>query len=185
MPLIWDQVTIKYAARLRMLSRMLGDDSLPYRPRLVCLTNGGRGEAASVAGGGRMDQLGGQHQQCCGSVGRLRQLHLLLREYLSCPEEVVRIEHMLAGQKSDRECLRRHHRVALVNEVQRQGWEGWGYNVDMLAKSLRMTLEILSHMTQQRVMHNNLLGYALEGGHYLWGKVYFCDRVRQQKIECE
>jgi hypothetical protein len=39
MPLIWDQVTIKYATRLKMLARMLGDDLSPYRPRLVCLTN--------------------------------------------------------------------------------------------------------------------------------------------------
>jgi hypothetical protein len=54
-PLIRDQVTIEYAARLRTLARMLGEDSPPYMPRLVCFTNGGGGAgggAAAVAGGG-------------------------------------------------------------------------------------------------------------------------------------
>jgi hypothetical protein len=54
MPLIRDQqVMIKYVARLRMLARMLGDDSPLYRPRLLCLTNDDEGKAANVAGGSK------------------------------------------------------------------------------------------------------------------------------------
>ncbi len=82
----------------------------------------------------------------------------VLGEYLLCPEEVVGIEHMLAGQKDDRECLRRHHRAALVEEARRQGQGGRDCDADALSGSLRMTSEISSHMAQQRAVYINLLG---------------------------
>jgi hypothetical protein len=56
-PLKHDQVLIEYAARLKMLARMLGVDLLPYRPSLVCFTNGGGGRATKVAGVSRGDLL--------------------------------------------------------------------------------------------------------------------------------
>ncbi|KAL3788481.1 hypothetical protein ACHAW5_002540 [Stephanodiscus triporus] len=51
-PLIRDQVTIEYAARLRTLARMLGEESPSYRPRLVCFANGGGGAAVGGGSGG-------------------------------------------------------------------------------------------------------------------------------------
>ena len=84
----------------------------------------------------------------------------VLGEYLSNPEEVIGIEHMLAGQKNDRECMRRHHRNALVGEMRRQrqeGGRGGRVDVDALAERLRMTSEISAYMAQQRAVYINLL----------------------------
>ena len=64
---------------------------------------------------------------------------------------------MLAGQKNDRECLKRHHRNALVGEMRRQRQEGGRVDVDALAERLRMTSEISAYMAQQRAVYINLL----------------------------
>ena len=84
----------------------------------------------------------------------------VLKEYLSNPEEVIGIEHMLAGQKNDRESLKRHHRNALVEEMRRQrqeGGRGGCVDADALARCLRTTSEISAHMAQQRAVYINLL----------------------------
>jgi hypothetical protein len=61
MPLIRDQITIEYAARLRTLARMLREELLPYRPTLISFTNGGGGRAKNVAEGGRGTDWGGSN----------------------------------------------------------------------------------------------------------------------------
>jgi len=84
----------------------------------------------------------------------------VLKEYLLNPEAVIGIEHMLAGQKNDRESLRRHHRNALVEEMRRQrqdGGRGGCVDADALAQCLRTTSEISAHMAQQRAVYINLL----------------------------
>ena len=84
----------------------------------------------------------------------------VLKEYLSNPEDIIGIEHLLSGQKSAREGLKRHHKGALVKELRRQRQEGCTDPLlltEMLKERLRNTSNIASHMAQERATYITLL----------------------------
>lgn len=75
----------------------------------------------------------------------------VLNEYLANPEEIIGVEHLLTAQKTARENLRCHHTKALLREQQHQKQEG--YDLQLLAKRLRSTSAISSHMAQERASY--------------------------------
>jgi len=84
----------------------------------------------------------------------------VLKEYLSNPEEIIGIEHLLSGQKNARESLTRHHKSTLVKELSRQRQEGCTDPLllaEMLSARLRNTSNIASHMAQERATYITLL----------------------------
>mmetsp|Transcript_4405 Transcript_4405/g.9768 ORF Transcript_4405/g.9768 Transcript_4405/m.9768 type:complete len:363 (+) Transcript_4405:231-1319(+) len=83
----------------------------------------------------------------------------VLKEYLSSPEEIIGIEHLLSGQKIARENLKSHHKKALFEEQQdRDDEKEEGENLwQILAESLRSTSTISEHMAQQRAKYITLL----------------------------
>jgi hypothetical protein len=80
----------------------------------------------------------------------------VLKEYLSSPEEIIGIEHMLLCQKSARKSLKRSCTKILLEETQRQGQEG---HVDphLLAERLMIIADISAYMAQQRAAYITLL----------------------------
>ena len=84
----------------------------------------------------------------------------VLKEYLSNPEEIIGIEHLLSGQKTARESLKRHHKSTLVKELSHQRQEGCSNPLllaEMLSVRLRNTSNIASHMAQERATYITLL----------------------------
>lgn len=84
----------------------------------------------------------------------------VLREYLSNPEEIIEIEHLLSGQKNARKSLKRHHKSTLVKELSHQRQEGCSNPLllaEMLSVRLRNTSNIASHMAQERATYITLL----------------------------
>lgn len=75
----------------------------------------------------------------------------VLNEYLANPEEIIGVEHLLTAQKTARENLRCHHTKALLREQHHQKQEG--YDLQLLAKRLRSTSAISSHMAQERASY--------------------------------
>jgi len=68
-----------------------------------------------------------------------------LSEYLSNPEEVIGIEHLLSAQKHARECLKLHHKNALLDELPR------------VNGATSTTSAIATHMAIERATFINLL----------------------------
>lgn len=80
----------------------------------------------------------------------------VLKEYLSSPEEIIGIEHLISGQKNARESLKGHHKSVLFKELRRQRQEGCADPL-LLAERLRHTSNIASHMAQERATYTTLL----------------------------
>jgi hypothetical protein len=84
----------------------------------------------------------------------------VLKDYLSNPEEIIGIEHLLSGQKNARESLKQHHKSALVKELRRLRQEGCTDPLllaEMLSVRLRNTSNIASYMAQERAVYITLL----------------------------
>jgi len=75
-----------------------------------------------------------------------------LKDYLSSPEEIIGIEHMLIGQKFPRENLK-SHQIGVLLEEQKQGKRDW----QVLAEKLRSVSEISAHMAHKRAQYISLL----------------------------
>lgn len=82
----------------------------------------------------------------------------VLKEYVSCPQEIIGIEHLLAGQSIARSSLKRYHTKDLLDEQRRQKKEGIddGPNLQ-LAERLENNSRISSHMAQERAAYAALL----------------------------
>ena len=80
----------------------------------------------------------------------------VLKEYLSHPEEIIGIEHMLSCQKCDRNSLKRSCTKILLDETRRQRQEGI-VDPHLLAEKLMITSNISAHMAQQRAAYITLL----------------------------
>lgn len=91
----------------------------------------------------------------------------VLKEYLSHPEEVIGIEHLLTAQRDARDSLRNHHKKALFEEQARlrgrlhldhqEEVEGSCSVSSLLAEKLKNTSTISAHMAQERATYINLL----------------------------
>ena len=91
----------------------------------------------------------------------------VLKEYLSHPEEVIGIEHLLTAQRDARDSLRNHHKKALFEEQARlrgrlhldhqEEVEGSCSVSSLLAEKLKNTSTISAHMAQERAAYINLL----------------------------
>lgn len=79
----------------------------------------------------------------------------VLKEYLSCPEEIIGIEGFLSAQKAARKSLRDNHVKALMEEQQRQTHEG--YDPLLLAERLRNSSTIAAHLAKERALYIVLL----------------------------
>jgi len=75
-----------------------------------------------------------------------------LKDYLSSPEEIIGIEHMLIGQKFPRENLK-SHQIGVLLEEQKQGKRDW----QVLAEKLRSVSEISAYMAHKRAQYISLL----------------------------
>ena len=80
----------------------------------------------------------------------------VLKEYLSHPEEIIGIEHMLSCQKCARNSLKRSCTKTLLDETRRQRQEGC-VDPHLLAERLMITSNISAHMAQQRAAYITLL----------------------------
>ena len=80
----------------------------------------------------------------------------VLKEYLSSPEDIIGIEHLLSCQKAARKCLKHRCTKTLLEETRRQRQEG---RVDphLLAERLRITSGISAHMAQQQAAYITLM----------------------------
>lgn len=78
-----------------------------------------------------------------------------LKEYLSCPEEIIGIEHLLTNQRRVRENLKQRHYSALLEEQHRQKQEG--YNPDKLAQMMICSSDMSAHMARERAAYITLL----------------------------
>ena len=74
-----------------------------------------------------------------------------LKEYLSSPEEVVGLEHLLPAQRGARENLRSHHARSLLRAQRRTR------DPRSLAESLNGTSAMSSHMARERASYVNLM----------------------------
>lgn len=81
-----------------------------------------------------------------------------LQGYLSYPQEIIGIEHLLAGQCTARSSLRRHHMTAVLEEVKRQKHTMGGVrDPDLLADMLSNHSTISAHMAKERAAYSLLL----------------------------
>lgn len=77
----------------------------------------------------------------------------VLSEYLSCPHEIIGIEHLLAGQDAARKSLA-HHQAKNFLEVQRRlREEGEDCDPKVLAEVLGGKSRILGHMARERAAY--------------------------------
>jgi hypothetical protein len=84
----------------------------------------------------------------------------VLSEYLTIPEEVLGIEHMLSGQKNSRESLKRHHKSVLAKEMRRRQQEEFNDALvlaDRLSERLRNTSNIAAHMAVERATFSTIM----------------------------
>ena len=79
----------------------------------------------------------------------------VLKEYLSCPQDIVGIEHLLTGQCTARSSLRRCYRKDLLEEQCSQ--KNGRRDPHLLAQRLRNNSRISSHMAQERAAYSALL----------------------------
>eukprot|EP00571_Detonula_confervacea_P015492 CAMPEP_0172309060 /NCGR_PEP_ID=MMETSP1058-20130122/9466_1 /TAXON_ID=83371 /ORGANISM="Detonula confervacea, Strain CCMP 353" /LENGTH=211 /DNA_ID=CAMNT_0013021613 /DNA_START=399 /DNA_END=1034 /DNA_ORIENTATION=+ len=75
----------------------------------------------------------------------------VLKEYLSSPEEIIGIEHLLTVQKTARKNLRNHHTKALLEEQRRQRQEG--HDPLFLAERLRSWSTISAYLAKERALY--------------------------------
>lgn len=80
----------------------------------------------------------------------------VLKDYLSIPQEIIGIEHLLDGQCTARSSLRRHHKNALMEEQRRQKRDGHT-DPDYIARMLRNNSNISAHMARERAEYSFLL----------------------------
>ena len=85
----------------------------------------------------------------------------VLQEYLSTPQEVIGIEHLLLAQKSVRECLKCHHRRAVLDSSCRHDAEERRIDADDNRSSPSSTTNtysaIATHMAIERAAYVHLL----------------------------
>ena len=84
----------------------------------------------------------------------------VLKEYLSSAEEIIGIEHLLPSQHYARENLKKHHKIALVNELclMRQiSCDDPLLLADRLSDRLRKLSDISVHMARTRATYITLL----------------------------
>jgi len=84
----------------------------------------------------------------------------VLKEYLSSTEEIIGIEHLLSSQHNARENLKKHHKIALVNELclMRQiSCDDPLLLAERLSDRLRKSSDISVHMARTRAEYITLL----------------------------
>jgi len=83
-----------------------------------------------------------------------------LKEYFSSPEEIIGIEHLLPSQQNARENLKRHHKMALVNElclIRQKACDDPLLLAERLSDRLRKSSDISVHMARTRATYITLL----------------------------
>jgi hypothetical protein len=84
----------------------------------------------------------------------------VLKEYLSSAEEIIGIEHLLPSQHYARENLKKHHKIALVNElclIRQISCDDPLLLADRLSDRLRKSSDISVHMARTRATYITLL----------------------------
>ena len=80
--------------------------------------------------------------------------HRVLEEYLSCPEEIVGVEHLLSAQRTVRESLKVYHARALMFiEGSVSSETRWMQSVFAGCEDEELLVHIGSHGSRASVVH--------------------------------